>query len=376
MLPSLRAKTQSFDFWLTLHTKLIEKRQTILDSLPAANHPDNDSLPDHSTNANRTESSGDSNQPVTLHTLDELTTLALRLASQEWTNVPQAQTSIYSHHHVGPQPNTIRANRMLLVIEHCERSSHADIRDLVLHDALNLPGLLIPIFTGFYTPLVPRLLAVLKTVNKCITDSPYSAFAHTLIGKYLAQVLGKKGHVVDCGLRKVGCGCADCGILDGFILDTRQSETVIRMNQQRRRHLEFRLSDARDLCDYQEIKTGSPHGLQVKKKQAVVQAANWEARLRSSKKFIELFGPTETVIAIMGNRYTDMQNALKGYQYALRDTPAHPLASESSLSTIRPTTAANTSTTTTNSQPSGGQKRKSAPLKQLGVIDLTSDDSS
>lgn len=379
MLPSLRAKTKSFDFWLALHTALIEKRQTILDDLSAANRPENYSLHGQPEISNGAENAEDGNQPVSLHTvLGELTTLALRLASQVWTDVPPTQTSIYSYplHNTGPEPNTVIVNRMLLLIEHCEQGSHADIRDSVLHDALILPGLLIQNFTRAYMPLVPRLLTLLKKLNKSITDSPYSAFAHALIGKYLAQVLGKKGHIIDCGFRSVGCGCADCGILDGFILDTNQSETVIRVNQQRRSHLRSRLSSTRDMCDSEEIRGGSPYGLKVKKRPAVIQAGTWDARLRGGRKFMDLFGPTETLTAIMGTRYKDVQAALKGYQYVLQDAPAQFSVSGSS-STTRSMVAANTASgTVTPQQPSGGQKRKSAPLKQLGVIDLTGDDSS
>lgn len=97
-----------------------------------------------------------------------------------------------------------------------------------MQSILSMPGELLANFFEFYMPLIPRLVELLAKLNTTITAPPFATFSHILIGIFLARVLGKKGHVHPCGLRKVGCGCSDYGILDNFVLNTAKAEIVVK----------------------------------------------------------------------------------------------------------------------------------------------------
>lgn len=374
MLPSLRSRAKSYDFWITLHTTILSQRQAILQIATTSTSPETTGAePD-------TQTQGGAVNPVP-GMLKTLIGDCLSLASSTAMRVAPSPKHSYSYYdrQSADDPFRIRIDRTLFLVERCIRTSHLDICDDLLQRTLKIPGDLTAKFTKFYVPLIPRLSALLAKLNKSITMSPFAAFAQKVIGKYLAEILGKRGHIHPCGLRKVGCRCGDCNDLDKFILDTHQYTTILKVNKQRRNHLENQLRNATDLCTVTQISYGRPQGIKVTKTPAVVWACNWSHRLEESTTFLTSFGSAEVLSEIMGARLKDVIAALEGNQYILAPDNTEAQDSEAVSGAMQPAAGTSTLTSHEDARPkkiAKGQKRKTAPLKLLDVIDFTGEDSS
>ncbi|KAF8908585.1 hypothetical protein CPB84DRAFT_1767012 [Gymnopilus junonius] len=231
----------------------------------------------------------------------------------------------------------------------------------------------------------PRLRSLLIEKQQDLLSSPFVEFFQVLIGLYLKDILVDKNHR-NVRLRKLGCGCQDCGRLDTFILDPKSSTTTFWIAQGRRTHLEGRVMEAQDLCTFTTIRTGSPHGLQITKQPKVVQESTWEGRQKAAKAFLASIGTDVLIARIMGARYLEVLRAMEGAGPS--GSTKNPSVAPSVVGTSRvpqPTTASSTakssapraSTTVPNSHSASsqvaGKKRKN--VIQLGpVIDLTEED--
>lgn len=148
-----------------------------------------------------------------------------------------------------------------------------------------------------------------------IYTSPFIEVMQVFIGTYLHDVLGNRDTTSKHVLRKVGCGCVDCNPLDAFILDPKSSTITFRVNQKWRKHLQSRLEGrAGDLCTFQTVHSGSPLGLEVKKRLEVLHAVSWSARQKSAKELLELIGTDADIARVMGAQYVQVTRALSGVE--------------------------------------------------------------
>jgi hypothetical protein len=114
-------------------------------------------------------------------------------------------------------------------------------------------------------------------------------------------------------VRKIGCGCDDCGLVDEF-LTSRATEKTFRYVKARRLHVEEELGSASDLISFTVSRSGSPHGLLVTKQPALLAASSWKPRVVEAKKLLEKIGDEGVISKLMGHRYSDVVSALEGTQ--------------------------------------------------------------
>lgn len=217
-----------------------------------------------------------------------------------------------------------RIDRLVSVIDACVRSSDATLCESVLEQSLETSGNPMWYLTEFYTPIIFRVRDILESLGQEITQPPFPNFLRKLIGRCLSQILGKRGPVVDIGLRKLSCkkaeDCATCKKVDAFILST-QPKIQLHMEPKDCCHAEGRLENAIDLCTYERPgesdsdRYRSRFGkqtLEIKKHESVVRCSSWDYRLSVTNAFLESIGPDSLIEDIMGDRYADVQSALTG----------------------------------------------------------------
>lgn len=324
--------------------------------------------------------------------VDNVIEKALEAASKQWSEAPEALQFAWNDELQIPTRNTQvaqtgKVDRIMEIVEQCIVSDNLEICRTLFVDILKVTGISSEKFTQIYNPLIPRLRAFLQSRSLDLWTTPFVDLLQILIGAYLRGVLGKKGEDLNHRLRKIGCGCQDCQSLDVFILNKTTHTTLIRLVQKKRIHLEKRIAGAPDLCTYETIRRGSPHGVRVTKLPEVVEASTWDYRQKAARTFLSSIGTDEVIKKIMGGRYVDVATAINGtIPFGGTKTPRNgALASTSANGT--PSAATTQKATADSSHASGSgtpasvptastaqvasRKRKHRPNVDLGFIDLT-----
>ncbi|KAJ3867375.1 hypothetical protein EV359DRAFT_78625 [Lentinula novae-zelandiae] len=204
-------------------------------------------------------------------------------------------------------------------------------------------------FQTIYNPLIPQLRQLLTTKNLDISSSPFLELIQVVLGSYLRFVLGARpdpNALVPA--RKLGCGCSDCQVLDNFLM-SKSLEQTFRLVQTRRTHLERQLYSGRDLVSFTTIRSGSPHGLVVKKNRQVADYQSWMQRQSQTKTFLGTIGDGNMLRKIAGHRYGDVLTAFEGKQQFM--SPWNSVASTSASTNHSSSGATGRTLSTTNSNP-------------------------
>ena len=166
---------------------------------------------------------------------------------------------------------------------------------------------------------------------------PFGDLTKFFVGQYLHDVLGEMPKTSRLIMRKAGCGCADCQVLDDFLMGP-LARTVLRLPVTRKSHIEKRVLNIPDLVSYTIVKSGSPHGIQIIKAAEFVSNTHWGSKVDEANKFLEKLGDTALLEKLMGHRYPDIEPALNGKQKFLlpfnRPSTCEPSAILSLESTI------------------------------------------
>jgi len=381
-------KTSTYPFWVAFVKALHENRDDLPASRPAP--PE-------------TAANGENETETRKKAVNKLIEQCLEAAIPQWEAVVSQPGHPY--YYGQSQPDTKKIDRIIELVELCILTSCMGPCAKLFVLVLRCKGDSTSKFQKIYIPLIPRLRELLVKTKSDICTSPFLDLMQLFIATYLRDMLGTKTRNNRSQLRKVGCGCEDCRSLDSFMLSDK-AEHTFRLAQYRRSHLESRLTNARDLCSYVTVRSGTPHQLVVKKHKEIVEAARWAGRQKQAKVFLASIGTDDTIAKIMGSRYADVRRALDGTQpFAVAaGSKAGPsgasagssnsVAGPSSTSTAVPATQIASTTNTLPGATSGtssttaiqalsanvntaGKKRKKTQTIQLGpVIDLTEGDSS
>ncbi|KDQ57909.1 hypothetical protein JAAARDRAFT_206695 [Jaapia argillacea MUCL 33604] len=147
----------------------------------------------------------------------------------------------------------------------------------------------------FIKPLIVELRRIAHKYNLDIRAAPFANFLASSISLYLRHVLCAEPPQV----RKIGCGCADCGALDVFLAST-EIEKVFAMNQHRRTHLETRLRSAGDLVHYAICRIRSPQSqLVVTKLDVLATTQSSAARASAAQSFLAAIGDVAVLSAFV-----------------------------------------------------------------------------
>ncbi|TFK34835.1 hypothetical protein BDQ12DRAFT_612637 [Crucibulum laeve] len=337
-------------------------------------------------------------EPPTSDTIDAIIERCLDAAVLQWnTVVSQPAYSGTTHSYYGAntfnQPQQAKINRVIELVEMYILTGHIQPCKKLFVLLFKVEGNVATKFQTLYTPLIPRLRDVLNKNGIDICSTPFIDLMQLFIGSYLRDMLGSKDHNPRPNIRKVGCGCGDCNQIDAFMGMNSVAQQTFRMAQTRRLHVERQLAMAPDLVTFVTIRSGSPHGISVTKRADVLAATRWDSRKAEAKKFLSSIGNEAILSKLMGHRYDDVLNAVKGtrpFVWTVSDAGAQGQMQQASTSfapysrttSVTGSVASNPSaSSSSNTQVSAnantlaGKKRK--PVVQLGpVIDLTGDDSS
>ncbi|KAF8067976.1 hypothetical protein FPV67DRAFT_1494449 [Lyophyllum atratum] len=312
ILPQLRKKLSIYPFKVAFVKALHEQKDGI---------PEQPSSKPHS----KTESQLPERNPF-----DGLMEDLLNLVVLEWDQFVVAEEPVADESDSG-HDNIPSNGRQLAVIQEMKIERVIEIVDLCLLTGHMAPCVMLFLkllqvqdpaadkFPKLYTPLVPRLRDLMRAKGVALRHSyPFSNFLQLLVGYYLRDVLVTPGHIPQTNIPKIGCGCEYCRYLDSFLTGGKARETF-RLVAQHRRHLEDRLYTARDLVTYDTIRKGSPHSLEVTKSPEIVATQTWAGRVERAKVFLRSIGDDQDLYSLMGNRYGDLINALRGEQQFVLD---------------------------------------------------------
>ncbi|KIJ99772.1 hypothetical protein K443DRAFT_8177 [Laccaria amethystina LaAM-08-1] len=191
----------------------------------------------------------------------------------------------------------------------------ADVEDdrILFHRVLKSDGEIKRKFQTLFIPLIKPLRELLNKEGVELTSGPFHDLFHLLIGSYLQNILGAKPRLTErTKLRKIGCGCADCGNVDTFLFSTELAELTLRLVKARRLHVQSRLNATFDLLTYQVIR-GSPYRLHITKTAETVEVVRWSARQADMRSLLkEEVGEDDVLQKVMGMWWDDVRKALQG----------------------------------------------------------------
>ncbi|KAG5653300.1 hypothetical protein H0H81_001260 [Sphagnurus paluster] len=277
-----------------------------------------------------------------------------------------------------PTTNELKVKRIIELVELCLITGHMRPCKKLFLLLLQIQGSTVEKFQTIYIALVSRLGDLMR-LKKAPLTPPFSDFLQLLIGSYLRDMLGSPGQQFRINVRKIGCGCADCELMDSFISTSTKSEETFRLLQARRIHLEQRLQNASDLATFETIRRGSPYGVKVTKCPEIAALQKWESRVAGAKTFLRSIGTDHDISQLMGDRYRDVLKAVAGTQpFALTvGDAAKSLGTTSSASLQAPSippTSTTPSTFSSNQAPvthavsSTATKRKNGPVVHPGDV--------
>ncbi|KAF8345456.1 hypothetical protein F5887DRAFT_1074512 [Amanita rubescens] len=285
--------------------------------------------------------------------LDEFVRTCLDSAGKQW-NVKTSWPNLI-HCPSKDDSNQRRRTRVLNLIELCILTRQMNTCRAFLDRVWNLSGEMVDKFNEIYTPLIPELRKLLRKTNIDVSAPPFIDFFRLLISHYLCDVLGTKGQQAQ--LRQIGCGCADCQVLDDFMVGM-QSQYTFLLAQERSHHLKSRMDSARDLVTHETQRHGKLHQLIVSKTQVFLSAIMWKQRVQVAKNMFQAIG-LGNIKKIMGDRYVDVFKTLKGLDAFRLDKVMVPL--QNALGPVS-TSTVNTTTSVI------GRKREPEP-EVIGLTD-------
>ncbi|KAF8074847.1 hypothetical protein FPV67DRAFT_601295 [Lyophyllum atratum] len=307
ILPQLRNKLLIYPFKVAFVKALYQQKDTI---------------PEQSSS--KLQSNTQSQLAGSNH-FDDVMEELLYLVVLEWDQFVVVEESDPGHHEIPsnrPQPPVAqesKIDRVIDIIDLCLLTGRVTSCVVLFLKLLQVRDSAVDKFQKLYTPLVPRLRDLMRTKGVPLRHSyPFSSFLQLLVGYYLRDVLVTPGYIPQTTIRKVGCGCEDCNYLDSFLTGGKAQETF-RCVSQRRAHLEDRLYTARDLVTYITTRSAVPHGLEVTKSPEIVATQTWAGRFEQAQAFLRSIGDVQDLFNLMGNRYGDLINALRGAQHFALD---------------------------------------------------------
>jgi hypothetical protein len=169
--------------------------------------------------------------PNSTSTYEETIKSCIRSAILQWdlvTAQPRSYAST-SRNAASSSPQQLNIARIRQLIQLCFRAKKpmpcAELFDLILKKESVSTQL-----DALYRPLVGTLHGILTKNNISPASELFRNFFRRVIEEYLVGILG--GRVKRSGnapnVRKVGCGCADCTILDQFMF-SKKPQGVIRL---------------------------------------------------------------------------------------------------------------------------------------------------
>lgn len=225
-------------------------------------------------------------------------------------------------------------------------------------------------YDRFIIPLIPGLKDRLLKYS-AIVSPVLVGFLRTLVERYLQDLLGSPSKQPEAMIKKVNCRCGDCMMVNRFLRSDAVTE-MFRVGEGRRVHIQGQLQTAvQGGFTFDTIRRGSPHTLQVTKRQDVFVSGKWNTRVQKARNFLAIVGTPDQLVRIMGERYPDVQAALAGTKPFVMGTLALT-APPHGGATVATTSTAGATTSGTRAGPVvAGVKRKAED--EDDVIDLTSD---
>jgi len=273
-----------FEFWVNLAEGLWKKKDSLI---PSGGTPE--------------ERSGST--AVLNHILDRLIVTAI----PEYDSGIVYKPNVIVYYHL-PQDQS-RVLKLLDLMTLTNRIRHSvQLATLVSRLQSHLPTK----YKDFIIPLVPKLKARFQKYHVSYSVV-LDLFLHTLVGRYLQDILGSPSWIPEASVDKVDCRCDDCAWANRFLRSGAVMDTFL-LSQQRRSHIQGQLQTA---LQGGLTFTTIPHGarryaLQVTKRHETLEAGKWNTRVQKACAFIATVGTPNELARIMGDRYPDVQAALAG----------------------------------------------------------------
>lgn len=256
-------------------------------------------------------------------------------------------------------------------------------------------------FESVLIPFLRHLIELVKKDDASANNVSYRKGSRSVLRQYIARVVQKKPHK-DWARPQRGCGCGDCRVLDGFLLDPNAQTQRFSMAEPRRRHLQDKVRSYQgswahwDREDYTVTtdRGGSLHTLVITKTTNRFEKAHsdWKQRRdRTKQQIMSIAKPAELRLLLEGayEELTDLSSATlprimaaaeaeSSNRPALREPLAplpHPIQTPAPISTSSAFGNGNGTATAQSMKrkdaPSGGDDAPSSKRTMVEVIDLS-----
>lgn len=176
-------------------------------------------------------------------------------------------------------------------------------------------------------PLMPRLRTLVEKHGMAITDEPFASYIKSVVELYIANILGEKAASPALPVMSIINGWEIRSMAD-FLNDGNQETTVLTLSKDRLTsvleniekgtHLFIGREEGRikDLLTFTTPEVASrlkrEWSSTATKRPELMKCYAWETRVTAAKKFLDGIGDEDELKVIMGDRYGDLLDALRG----------------------------------------------------------------
>ena len=186
---------------------------------------------------------------------------------------------------------------------------------------LEMPGDETDKLLNLQIPTLRGLCALLQQFLSPAYSPPFSHFFRQVIEQYCRVLLGSRTHSPQlnsllCSIeKKFHCICRDCVKLNTFMKQIYVPQKTFLVSYKGYHHFERQILSARELARFEKVH--NPHGPCIKViKSHVFGEQRWEARIKEFREFLLVIGKEEDIAKVMGDRYTNLGEAMEGQSEA------------------------------------------------------------
>lgn len=167
-------------------------------------------------------------------------------------------------------------------------------------------------YVDLYGEIIPGLVKLLGEHGISISSSPSRKFFDYIIGTYLEEILGSEEGSPFLKFSMLTCGHEVCSGVNDFLRSEETTMTIEVENATERCVRGLEIDERYHLFECRGGSYRQPPRMELTKKQVAMAAQHWSVRLSDALELLKSIGTDEEISRIMGERYPDVEEALKG----------------------------------------------------------------
>lgn len=204
----------------------------------------------------------------------------------------------------------------------CLETKQNEMCRSVLDKILDMPGDETEKLLSLQIPTIRGLCPLLQEFLSPAYSPLFSHFFREVIERYCRLKLGSRTYSPQlesllCSIeKKFYCKCHDCAKLKAFMKQIYVPQKTFLVSRKGYSHFQRQIWSADDLADVEEVHSPykpNPYGPCIKViKSHIFEEQRWETRIKEFREFLSVIGEEEVIAKVMGDRYTNLKEAMEG----------------------------------------------------------------